>query len=122
MPNPAFNHVISVTGNHRTIYVGGQNAVDASGAVVGSGDIAAQTRQVIANLRLALTAAGAELQHVVKWNVYIVAGQSLEQGFGVFQDEWGNRAPPPVVSVLFVAGLAHPDFLVEIEAIAVVPE
>lgn len=66
--------------------------------------------------------AGAQLEHVVKWNLYVLHGQSLNEGFEVFQRIWGNRPPPLAISVMFVAGLAHPDFLAEMDAIAVVPE
>lgn len=119
--NPAFTQAVAVTGSVKTIYVGGQDAVDASGAVVGVGDLRAQTEQIFRNLRTALAAAGARLEDVVKWNVYIVEGQALQPGFEVFQQEWGTRAKPPAITSAFVAGLAHPDFLVEIDAIAVVP-
>jgi len=64
----------------------------------------------------------ANLEHVVKWNVYIVQGQSVVSGFEAFRHAWGDRPNPPTVTVLFVAGLANPDFLVEIDAIAVVPQ
>jgi enamine deaminase RidA (YjgF/YER057c/UK114 family) len=120
--NPAFSQVITVRGPVKTIYVGGQNAVDASGAIVGKGDFAAQSEQALANVQTALAAAGAGLEHVVKWGVYIVAGQELRVGFAAFQRAWGQRPNPPTVTGLFVAGLAHPDFLVEIDAVAVVPE
>jgi enamine deaminase RidA (YjgF/YER057c/UK114 family) len=62
------------------------------------------------------------LEHVVKWNVYIVQGQSPQPGFEVFRRVWGDRPNPPTITVLFVGGLANPDFLVEIDAIAVVPQ
>jgi enamine deaminase RidA (YjgF/YER057c/UK114 family) len=74
------------------------------------------------NVQAALAAGGAQLEHVVKWNLYVVQGQSLQAGFEVFQRMWGSRPTPPAVSVLFVAGLAHPDFLAEMDAIAVVPQ
>lgn len=119
--NRAFTQVVSVSGAVKTIYVGGQDAVDEQGNIVGKGDIGAQTQQALVNLQKALAAAGAELEHIVKWNVYIVQGQSLQQGFAAFQHVWGNRPNPPAITGMFVAGLAHPDFLVEIDAIAVVP-
>lgn len=120
--NPAFSQAVSVSGPHRTVYVGGQNAVDAAGNIVGSGDIGAQSRQVYANLRLALAAAGADLEHVVKWTVYAVEGQPIEPGLAAFQEAWGTRQDPPAISVVFVSSLGNPEFLVEIDAIAVVPE
>jgi enamine deaminase RidA (YjgF/YER057c/UK114 family) len=120
--NPAFTNVVVVTGTVKTVYVGGQDAVDASGAIVGKGDLKAQTVQVLKNIQAALAAGGAQVEHVVKWNVYIVQGQSLLEGFEAFQSVWGNLTNPPAITGIFVAGLAHPDFLVEMDAIAVVPE
>jgi len=120
--NPAFTNVVTVTGPAKTVYVGGQDAVDASGAIVGKGDLKAQTEQILKNIEIALAAGGAQLEHVIKWNIYVLQGQSLQEGFAAFQSVWGNRRNPPTISVLFVAGLAHPDFLAEMDAIAVVPE
>ncbi len=119
--NPAFSNVAVVSGPVRTIYIGGQDAVDAERNVVGVGDIAAQTEQVLRNLRTALAAAGAGPEHVVKWNVLIVDGQDFASGYAAFQRVWGDRPDPPVITAAVVKGLAHPDFLVEIDAIAVVP-
>lgn len=119
--NPAFTQVITVTGPARTIYIGGQDAVDAQGHIVGKGDLAAQTHQVLLNLRTALAAAGARPEHIIKWNVYLVQGQSLQEGFRAFQQFWGDQPNPPVITGIYVSALAHPDFLVEMDAIAVVP-
>lgn len=120
--NPAFTNVIKVTGPVKTVYVGGQNAVDQSGAIVGKGDIKKQTEQILTNIQVALAAAGARLEHVIKWNLYVVQGQPIQEGFEVFQRVWGNRSNPPAISMAFVAGLAHPDFLAEMDVIAVVPD
>jgi enamine deaminase RidA (YjgF/YER057c/UK114 family) len=120
--NPAFSNVVTVTGSVKTIYIGGQDAVDASGAIVGKGSLKAQTEQILKNIKAALAAAGAGPEHVVKWNIYVVQGQSFQEGYEAFQQVWGNLPNPPVISGMFVAGLAHPDFLAEIDAIAVVPE
>ena len=119
--NPAFSNVAVVSGNVRTIYVGGQDAIDAAGNIVGIGDIAAQTEQVLHNLRTALEAAGAGPEHVVKWTIFIVEGQDFAAGYAAFQRVWGDRPHPPVITAAVVKGLAHPDFLVEMDAIAVVP-
>jgi enamine deaminase RidA (YjgF/YER057c/UK114 family) len=119
--NPAFTNVVVVTGAAKTIYIGGQDAVDKSGKIVGKGDIKAQAEQVFENLQTALAAAGAGLEHVVKWNIYIVQGQPLQPGLEVFQRVWGRRPNPPTITGLYVAGLANPDYLLEIDAVAVVP-
>lgn len=92
--NLAFTNVIVVTGSVKTVYVGGQDAVDASGAIVGKGDIKAQAEQIFNNLQTALAAAEAILEHVIKWNIYVVQGPN-----------------PPAVTGVYVAGLANPDFL-----------
>lgn len=119
--NPAFSQVVTVEGRARTVYIGGQNAVNAAGEIVGKGDIAAQAAQIFRNLEIALEAAEAGLEHVVKWSVYVVQGQPTAPAFEVFRQVWGSRPNPPLITVLFVAGLANPDFLMELEAIAVVP-
>ena len=117
--NPAFTQAIVVEGSARTIYVGGQNAVAADGTIVGGGDLAAQTEQVFANLRTVLRAAGASIHDVIKWTFYVVQGHDILPGIAVSQRVWGQEAPPPAISVIMVAGLAHPEFLIELEAIAV---
>ena len=120
--NPAFSNVVTVTGPVKTIYIGGQDAVDATGAIVGKGDLRAQTEQILKNIQAALAAAGAQPEHVIKWNIYVLQGQSVQEGYAAFQTAWGTLPNPPVITVVFVAGLGHPDFLAEIDAIAVVPE
>src|ERR687894_3011660 len=119
--NPAFSNVV-VEGNVRTVHIGGQDAVNASGEIDGKGDIAAQTEQVLANVRAALAAGGARTEHIIKWNLYIVEGQSQQAGFGAFQNAWPEVPNPPAITAAFVTGLAHPDFLVEMDAVAVVPQ
>jgi enamine deaminase RidA (YjgF/YER057c/UK114 family) len=119
--NPAFSQAVAVSGAVKTVYIGGQNAVDASGTIIGRGDIGAQTEQVLLNLQAALAAGGASLEHVIKWNIYLVQGQPLQPGFAVFQRVWNRRPNPPAISMVMVAGLANPDYLIEMDAIAVVP-
>jgi enamine deaminase RidA (YjgF/YER057c/UK114 family) len=119
--NPAFSNVAVVSGSVRTVYVGGQDAIDAAGNIVGIGDIVAQTEQVLRNLRTALAAAGAGPEHVVKWTVLVVEGQDFATGYAAFQRVWGDRPDPPVITAAVVKGLARPDLLVEMDAIAVVP-
>jgi enamine deaminase RidA (YjgF/YER057c/UK114 family) len=120
--NPAFTNVVVVTGAAKTIYIGGQDAVDANGNIVGIGDIGAQTEQVLKNIQAALAAAGAGLEHVIKWNLYVVQGQPLQPGFEAAMRAWGGRPNPPAITMAFVSGLARPEFLLEMDAIAIVPE
>ena len=120
--NPAFTNVVVVEGNVKTVHIGGQDAVNASGEIVGKGDIVAQTEQVLGNLRAALAAGGAGPEHIIKWTIYVVEGQSLQAGFAAFQNAWPQTPNPPAITGVFVSGLAHPDFLVEMDAVAVVPQ
>jgi enamine deaminase RidA (YjgF/YER057c/UK114 family) len=120
--NPAYSQAVVAKGNVKSVYVGGQNAVDTSGNVVGADDIKVQAEQIFKNLETALAAGGAKLDDVVKWNIYVVQGQPSQPAFEVFQRVWGDRPNPPLITLLFVSGLAHPDYLMEIDAVAVVPE
>ena len=118
--NPAFTYAVRVDPPASTIYVGGQNGVGHDGAVV-EGGLGAQSAQAFANLETVLAEAGASLEHVVKWTMFCVAGHPLEEGVAAFAEAWGRRPDPPAISVVIVAGLANPGFLVEIEAVAVLP-
>ena len=89
---------------------------------VGKGDFGTQASQVAKNLQIALASANAHVGHVVKWAIYLVQGQPVGPAMGAFQQVFGTLPNPPAVSVLFVTALAHPEFLLEVEAIAVVPE
>src|ERR671915_2169479 len=120
--NPAFTNVVVVEGNVKTVHMGGQDAINASGEIVGKGDIVAQTEQILANVRAALEAGGAGPEHIIKWNLYVVEGQSLQAGYAAFQNAWPQTPNPPAITMVFVSGLAHPDFLVEMDAVAVVPQ
>jgi enamine deaminase RidA (YjgF/YER057c/UK114 family) len=120
--NPAFTNVVVVEGNVKTVHIGGQDAINASGEIVGKGDIVAQIEQILANLRAALAAGGARPEHIIKWNIYVVEGQPLQAGFAAFQNAWPEVPNPPAITMAFVSGLAHPDFLVEMDAVAVVPQ
>jgi enamine deaminase RidA (YjgF/YER057c/UK114 family) len=120
--NPAFSQVVTTHGKGKTIYIGGQDAVNAQGEIVGKGDIAIQTEQVMKNLQIALAACNSSFDNLIKLTIYIVQGQDLYRGFQASQKYLANLKNPPVVSGFFVAALANPGFLVEVDAIAFVPE
>jgi enamine deaminase RidA (YjgF/YER057c/UK114 family) len=116
--SPAFSHVAVVPPGATTVYVGGQNAVDGEGALVGGDDVAAQTRQVMANLHVALAAAGAGVQDLVTMTILVVDGVDLTAAYPVAAA--GLAGAAPTVVVVRVAGLAVPGALVEVAAIAAV--
>jgi enamine deaminase RidA (YjgF/YER057c/UK114 family) len=121
--NPAYSNVIVVSGNVKTVYIGAQGAFDAStGTIVGKGDIGVQSEQIFKNLDAALRAAGAKPEHIIKFTIYIVQGQPLQPGVEAFQRWWGNRPNAPANTGMYVSALVPADFLVAVEAIAVIPE
>ena len=122
LKNPAFSQVVMTQGKGKTIYIGGQDSVNAQREIIGKGDIAEQTEQVMKNLQTALAACGATFNNLVKLSIYIVQGQDLYRGFQASQKFLGNLTNPPSISGFFVAALANPDFLIEIDAIAFIPE
>jgi len=113
--NPAFCPGTAVHGPGRLIFVGGQNGIDAHGVVVGE-DLASQTKQALRNVLAVLAEAGATQKDVAKLTVYVVHGHDPRAAYAASGEVWG--AFPTAVSVLIVAGLANPAFLVEVEAIA----
>jgi 2-iminobutanoate/2-iminopropanoate deaminase len=117
--NPAFTQVISVTGGMRLIFVGGQDGVGKDGKVVGK-DIASQSAQAYKNVIAALEATDATVADVIKMTIYLVQGQSFNEAYQAIQPLQAADSPPPTVSGIMVAGLANPDYLIEIEAIAAV--
>ncbi len=112
-----YAHIVSATGG-RTIYISGQVAFDAKGQLVGRGDLTAQTKQVFANLDTALEAAGATFNDVVKTNYYMLDASQVQVIRDVRSQYFTKELPAS--TLVQVGRLANPDFLVEIEVIAVV--
>lgn len=117
--SPAFSHVAIVPPNATTVYVGGQNGVDESGAVV-SADVAEQSRRAMENARVALEAAGATLADVVSWTVLIDEGADLRAAYGAVAPALAREGAPPLVTAARVAGLGVPGALIEVSAVAAV--
>jgi len=117
--SPAFSHVAIVPPGATTIYIGGQNGVDASGAVV-SDDVAEQSKRAINNAALALEAAGAALADVVQWTVLIHVDADLGAAYGAIAPRLAGAGAPPLVTAARVAGLGVHGALIEVSAIAAV--
>lgn len=118
--SPVFSHVAVIPPGATTILVGGQNAVDAEGALIGGDDVAAQTRKVMENVRTALAAAGATLDDVVSWSITFVDGVDVEAAYAAAAPFLATDRDPPLVTAANVAGLAVPGALVEASATAAV--
>ena len=119
LPAPVgpYSNVVT-TGPGRLVFVAGQIAFDANGELVGAGDIAAQTRQVMENIKLALEAAGATFADVVRVVNYIT-DVSLFGEMAAVRKEYLVE-PYPASTLVEVSALLFPEVLIEIEAIAVV--
>jgi enamine deaminase RidA (YjgF/YER057c/UK114 family) len=117
--SPAFSHVAVVPPGATTVYVGGQNAVDADGSLVGPDDAALQSARALENVKTALAAAGASLGDVVQWTVLFVDGTDIPAGYRAIAGELASDEPALVTAAL-VAGLGVPGALVEISAVAAV--
>lgn len=101
-----------------TVYIAGQVSVAADGKIVGQGDAEAQVRQVWHNLEAAVQSVGGSRQDIVKTTTYVT---HVDHAAAVrkVRDELFQGASPPTSTLLVITALAHPDFMVEIEAIAV---
>ena len=106
--------------NGHLVMLAGQVATDAEGRTVGGGDIQAQARQVYENIRAALEAAGAGMEDVIRLTVYLTDRAHFPGSVEVRQTYF--RPPYPASTLLFVSGLANPEWLIEIDAIAFVED
>jgi enamine deaminase RidA (YjgF/YER057c/UK114 family) len=118
--NPAFSQVVVATGKC-TIYTAGQVSIDERGRLVGADDLAAQTTQAMHNVGLALAAAGASFANIVKITTYVVNYQPEHRTIiGKARAPFFEGGMLPASTLVGVAVLALPEWLVEIEAIAVI--
>ena len=103
------------------VFMAGQTAIGKDGAIVGIGDLAAQCRQIYENTELALRAVGAGWENVVHFTNYLVnrddRAKFTEYRLSIFPAMFPNGAYPPN-TLLFVDGLVHKEFLVEVQTIA----
>jgi enamine deaminase RidA (YjgF/YER057c/UK114 family) len=117
---PSYSHVVEVNGPHRTIYLAGQTGVDANGKVAEG--IRAQTVQVMENIKTALASVGGGFEHIVKLTSYLT---NLEANGAEFREVRGSYFPNkdalPASTLLQISRLANPAYLVEVEAIAILP-
>ena len=114
-----YAHVVEATGG-KTIYISGQIALDKDGKVVGEGDMKAQAEQVFKNLQTALASAGATFKDVLKMNTYMTDLSQVQAVRDVRARYFGDVTPAS--TLVQVVHLARPEFMLEIEVIAVVAQ
>jgi enamine deaminase RidA (YjgF/YER057c/UK114 family) len=121
-PTVGWTHVVTQTGG-KTVYISGQVSVNGRGEVVGKGDMRKQTEQAFENLKVALAAVGATFADVVKSNLYVV-GLKPEHVPAIreVRGRYFSADRPPASTLVGVAALVNPDWLIEIELVAVLPE
>ena len=119
-PTFGWTHVVTSTGG-KTIHISGQVGINERGEIVGCGDLKAQTEQAFHNISLALSAVGATFQDVVKTSLFVV-GLKPEH-VPIIREVRGRYVSaehPPASTLVGVSALVGPDWLIEIEAVAVI--
>lgn len=114
---PSYTQVVTVSGGGRQIFVAGQLARDAEGNCVGKGDMRAQIAQACENIRICLEAAGASLGDIVKTTTYVTDMEAFLENRDMRMRYFG--AAEPTSTTVGVTALSGPDFLVEIEVMAI---
>jgi len=115
-----YTQVVTVTGG-KTVFISGQVALDKSGQIVGREDFRLQIQQVFENLKAAVEAAGGSFHDVIKLNSYVLDASHLSE-FREVRDKYIDLQNPPASTTVQVSRLFRPEFLVEVEAVAVVPD
>ena len=114
----AYTHLVTVSGTGKMIFVAGQLARDPDGNCVGKGDMRAQIQQVGENSKTCLEAAGATLGDIVKTNTYVTSFDEFKKHGDMRLRYFGPASPTS--TTVEMRRLAHPDFMIEVEAIAII--
>ena len=119
-PTFGWTHVVASSGD-KTIHISGQVSVDSQGKLVGSGDLKRQTEQSFENVRLALAAVGATFRDVVCTRLYVVNLRPEDVPIiREVRSRYVDATNPPASTLVGVTALVGPQWLIEIEATAVV--
>lgn len=122
-PGNGFVHAVAATG--QLAFVSGQVATDPDGKVVGAGDLAVQTTQALLNLQTVIRALGADWADVLRLNWYVVDVaelQALRDARDAILRPVLGELPNPASSLIQVAGLFRPEFLIEVDAVVALPQ
>ena len=117
-PFTNYAHVVTVEGAKKLVFCAGQVAADVKGRVLPPDNFDAQAKMVMKNLKAALAAGGAKLSDVTKVTIYICNPHDVPKARGILFDYFGKH--PPGSTLCILRGLANPNFLLEIDAIAAV--
>jgi reactive intermediate/imine deaminase len=117
-PMGHFSQAIAIEAKGRLVFISGMTARRPDGSIAGIGDIEAQTRQVCENIKSAVEAAGGTMDDVVRVDVYVRNIEHFESIHKVRREYF--KAPPPASTMVEVTKMVSPEYLIEINAIAVV--
>ena len=115
---PNYSQAVKVTGAQTILYLAGQVAYDDKGGPAHRGDFIAQARAVFQNVKAQVEAGGGTIQNIVKINPYLTDIRHRADLGPVREEIFGKKGPAS--TLVAVAALAHPDWLIEVEAVAVI--
>ena len=120
-PTAGYSQVAEIT-DGKLVYIAGQVAIDRAGNLVGKDDFRAQVQQVFQNLKAAVEASGGDFHNVIKLNYYCAESvdPALVPAIREIRDKYVNTANPPVSTFVVVKRLVRPEWLIEVDAVAVV--
>jgi enamine deaminase RidA (YjgF/YER057c/UK114 family) len=119
-PTGVFSHATVIEAKGRLVFVSGMTARKPDGTIAGIGDITEQTRQVCENVKSAVEAAGGTMDDICRVDVYVRNMEHFKEIHAVRQQYF--RPPLPASTMVEITKMTSPDYLIEINAIAVVPE
>ena len=119
-PMGHFSQATTVEARGRFVFISGMTARRADGSIAGIGDIEAQTRQVCENLKAAVEAAGGNMDHICRVDVFVLDIEQFDAIHKVRREYF--KPPLPASTMVQVSRMVSPDYLIEINAIAVLPD
>jgi reactive intermediate/imine deaminase len=118
-PSGVFSHATTIEAKGRLVFISGMTARRPDGSIAGIGDISEQTRQVCENIKAAVEAAGGSMDDVCRVDVYV---RNMEHFDAIHKVRGQYFKPPlPASTMVEVTKMTSPDYLIEINAIAVLP-
>src|SRR5437867_6802241 len=119
-PSGHFSQAITIEASGKLVFISGMVARRADGTIAGVGDIEAQTRQVCENLKAAVEAAGGTMDDICRVDVYVRNMEHFDAIHKVRREYF--KPPLPASTMVEVTKMVSPDYLIEINAIAVVAD
>src|SRR5216110_1160621 len=117
-PSGVFSHATAIEARGRLVFISGMTSRRADGTIAGIGDIEAQTRQVCENIKAAVEAAGGTMDDICRVDVYVRNMEHFESIHKIRREYF--KSPAPASTMVEVSKFTSPDYLIEINAVAVI--